>query len=71
MSVHIVERITLSPEKFHAMRTATRPDALPAPPNVLCKVLIGGKWHACDRQYSCGTMIHFARPIVVRVLART
>ena len=49
------------------MPLAERPDALPGPPYELHKVLIGGRWHACDRQYQMGRPVHFARPIVVVV----
>lgn len=61
----VTDRIRLTPDEFSAMREAVEPDNLPAPPEVLCKVKIGGRWHACDRQYSCGMAMHFARPIVI------
>lgn len=65
----VVDRIRLTPDEFQAMPIDARPDNLTAPPYTLRRVLIDGRWHACDRQYSFGLATHFARPIVVVVQA--
>ncbi len=71
-TVHILsrhDRVRVSEREFARMPLAERPDALPGAPYELHKVLIAGRWHACDRQYQMGRPVHFARPIVVVVPA--
>jgi hypothetical protein len=33
----------------------------------LCRALIGGRWHAVERQYSFGCPMYFANPITIRL----
>lgn len=59
---------TISPGEFEALRVVSdRPLAMLAPPYKLCRALINGRWHAVDRQYSCGCPMYFARPIRIRL----
>jgi hypothetical protein len=61
----ITDRIRLTVTELEAMPVAVHADNLPVGPYTLFKVLIGGKWHACERQYQFGQPVHFARPIVI------
>lgn len=62
---YITNRVRVTAAEFVEMRTAATPTNLPAGPMTLCKVLIDGKWHACQRQYQFGQPVHFAHPITI------
>lgn len=53
------ERMT--PRQFEAMGTTE------GAPYTLWRQLIGGRWHAVDRQYHCGSPVYYARKIIIRM----
>jgi hypothetical protein len=65
---HIMrERAVMSCDEFTALRVVSSPNGGPA--RTVCRALIGGRWHAVERQYSCGYPMYFANPITIRLKA--
>lgn len=65
------DRVVMSPETFHALKTVSgQPEAMALPPNTIGKAMVehNGRtcWHAVERQHHFGAPVYYARPITVR-----
>jgi hypothetical protein len=68
---HIMrEPAVMSCAEFMALRAvSSAPMAMLARPRESCRALIGGRWHAVERQYQFGSPVYFANPITIRLKA--